>query len=473
MDREGAPVTLQAPTGSTVSTFRETMAQLIAHRTLRRAARLAAAALALLPALAAAQTGRTVYRVPIHGEIVPGLVPYVERSLKEAEKAKAAAVLLDIDTPGGLIDSAEQISDAVRDSRVPVYAFVNRRALSAGALIALSTRGIYMLPGSALGAATPVDGTGTKAPEKYVSAMRSEFRALAEARGLDPRIAEAMVDEDVAVPGVDEKGKLLTLSTQEAVRVGYAFAVPSWEAATAAVGAPRAAVTTPASNWAERVVRFLSNPLVAPFLLTFGFLGLIIELKTPTFGLAGLAGLASLTLFFGSHYILGLAGWESVALIAAGIILVLVEIFVIPGFGVAGVLGIAAVAGSILLALVGAHPTAADLSTAALVLTSSLLMVVFSLWALLRHLPHDRRARNLIHQGGLASSAGYRASAARADLHGAEGVAVTDLRPAGTADFDGERLDVVSHGDFVTAGTAVRIVRSEGYRHVVEPVGRG
>ncbi|HEX2204973.1 MAG TPA: NfeD family protein [Longimicrobium sp.] len=448
------------------------MAQhIVAPAPLRRALGLAAAALALLPAMAAAQE-RTVYRVPIHGEIVPGLVPYVERSLKEAAEAKAAAVLLDIDTPGGLIDTAEQISDAVRDADVPVYAFVNRRALSAGAMIALSTRGVYMLPGSALGAATPVDGAGTKASEKYVSAMRSEFRALAEARGLDPRIAEAMVDEDVAVPGVDEKGKLLTLSTREAVRVGYAFEVASWEGALAAVGAPRAAVTTPASNWAERVVRFLSNPLVAPFLLTFGFLGLIIELKTPTFGLAGLAGLGSLTLFFGSHYILGLAGWESVALIAAGIVLVLVEIFVIPGFGVAGVLGIAAVAGSILLALVGAHPTAADLSTAALVLTSSLIMVAFSLWALLRHLPHDRRARNLILQGGLASSAGYRAAAARADLHGAEGVTVTDLRPAGTAEFAGERLDVVSEGDFVPAGTAVRVVRSEGYRHVVEPLAR-
>ena len=138
--------------------------------------------------------------------------------------AGAKAVYLDIDTPGGRVDAAERIADAVGASPVPVYAFVNPRAYSAGALIALSAKAIYMRPGAVLGAATPVDGQGVRASEKMVSAMRGEFRALAEARGLDPRVAEAMVDERIEIPGLDKAGELLTLSTNEALRVGFAAA---------------------------------------------------------------------------------------------------------------------------------------------------------------------------------------------------------------------------------------------------------
>ena len=433
----------------------------------------ALAAAALLAPAAHAQKG-AVHRIPVTGEITPGLVPFIERSLKEAEEAGAAAVVLDIDTPGGLIDSAEKISDAVHDARVPVYAFVNRRALSAGAMIALATDGIYMRPGSSLGAATPVNGgTGEKLPEKYVSAMRSEFRALAEAAGLDPRVAEAMVDEDVEVAGIDEKGKLLTLSTAEAARIGYAREVADWDAMLAAVNAPGADVVVARSNWAEGLVRFLTNPLIAPFLLSFGFLGLIIELKTPTFGLAGLAGVTSLAMFFGSHLIVGLAGWESVALIAVGVLLLLIELFVLPGFGIAGVLGISAVIGSILLALLGGTPTSGDLVKALAILTSSIVMVAVSVWAILQRLPHDRRGRALILQGGLGRGAGYVAAPARTDLHGATGVALTDLRPAGTARIGEERLDVVADGGWVSAGTPVEVVRSEGYRHIVRAVAEG
>ena len=147
-----------------------------------------------------------VYRLTVSGVVENGLAPYIARGLREAAAAGAAAVYLDIDTPGGRIDAAERIVDAVTSSSVPVYAFVNPRAYSAGALIALSAKGIYMRPGAVLGAATPVDGSGVKASEKLVSAMRGEFRALAEARGLDPRIAEAMVDERVEIPG-RERGR--------------------------------------------------------------------------------------------------------------------------------------------------------------------------------------------------------------------------------------------------------------------------
>jgi membrane-bound serine protease (ClpP class) len=223
-------------------------------------------------------------------------------------------------------------------------------------------------------------------------------------------------------------------------------------------------------NWAERVVRFLTNPLVAPFLLSIGFLGLIIEVKTPAFGLAGLAGISSLGLFFGSHLIIGLAGWEVVILLAVGVILLLVEALVLPGFGVAGFLGAAAVAVSIVMSMIGSLPTTGDILLALHVLGASVLIVFLVGWQLLRHLPQDRRAQNLWHRTAMTRDEGYVSSPSRLDLVGAEGVALTDLRPSGTARFGSEHVDVVSSGPWVPVGTPIRIVRAEGYRHVVEPL---
>src|SRR3954468_5377626 len=206
-----------------------------------------------------------VYRITVSGVVENGLAPYVARSLRQAEADGAVAAILDMDTPGGRIDAAERIADAVRASRIPVYAYVNPRAFSAGALIAISSNGIYMRPGAVIGAATPVDGQGVKASEKMVSAMRAEFRSMAQQRGLDPKLAEAMVDENIEIPGVVRKGELLTLSTHEAVTLKFAKAQVADEAALLeAVGVPGAHVVTTEANWAESVVRFLTNPLVAP-----------------------------------------------------------------------------------------------------------------------------------------------------------------------------------------------------------------
>jgi len=423
---------------------------------------------ALVAAPAAAQQERIVYRIPVTGTVEMGLAPYVERALREAAKAGAAAAVLDLDTPGGRVDAAEIISDAIAESPIPTYAWVNRRAFSAGALIALSTNRVYMRPGSVMGAATPVTGDGARAPEKIVSAMRSEFRSLAEARGLDPRVAEAMVDEEIAIPGVVERGKLLSLSAAEAQRIGYAAGAESWEVLMQRIGTPGARVVEVPANWAERAVRFLTHPLVAPFLLTLGFLGLVVEMKTPSFGLAGAAGLASLAAFFGSHLILGLAGWETIILFAGGILLLAVEAFVVPGFGVAGVLGGLAVVASLVMTMVGRMPTTADLLTAAGVVMASLVMLGVAIWLMVDRLPRDGR---MALRARTASDEGYVSSRRRVELVGMDGVAVTDLHPSGTAQFGDERVDVVSEGTFVEAGTAVRVVRADGYRHVVRPVG--
>jgi membrane-bound serine protease (ClpP class) len=431
------------------------------------------ALVAALAAPAAAQSGAgVVYRVPVTGVIELGLAPFIERSIAEAVEAGARAVVLDVDTPGGRVDAAERIADAILDADVPVYAFVNRRAFSAGALISLATDGIYMLPGSVIGAATPVDGSGTKAPEKIVSAMRSEMRALAEQRGLDPRVAEAMVDEQIDVPGVKAPGQLLTLTTSEAVELGYAVEVQGMDEMLSRVGASGAEVHTMSVNWAERVVRFLTHPVVAPFLLSIGFLGLLIEIKAPGFGLAGAVGLGALAAFFGSHLIIGLAGWEDLIIFGAGVVLLVVEILLIPGFGVAGLLGIAGIVGGLFLSLLGSYPTAPEIAGASGVITTSLLVVLVTAWALLRRLPENSRLarRGIFLLTRTSRETGYTSQEERPELVGVEGVALTDLRPTGVGKFGEEHVDVVSDSGWVAQGTPIRILASEGYRHVVRPL---
>ena len=417
---------------------------------------------------AASAQDHTVYRIPITGTIENGLAPYVARALREAREAGAAAALLDIDTPGGRIDAAQRIVDAVRGADVPVYAFVNPRALSAGALIALAADSIFMRPGAILGAATPVDGQGTKAPEKYVSAMRAEFRALAEERGLDPRVAEAMVDESVGVPGVVPQGRLATLSTAEALKLRYAAGqTASQDALLDSLGLGGAKVVTPDINWAEKLVRFVTNPLVAPLLLSLGMLGLVVELKTGGFGVAGLVGITSLALFFGSSYLVGLAGWEEVLLLAAGLIALAVEVFLLPGFGLAGVLGIALFGAAIVLAMTGTAATLSDFTRAVAVLGASAVITIAVIYAWVRHLPNSSRLTGLLLRDGLSAGGGFTSAPVREDLVGREGVATTDLRPAGTALVGDERVDVVTEGEFISQGSPLRVLRSEGYRLVV------
>ena len=411
-------------------------------------------------------------RVPLSGVVEMGLAPFIERTLDEAAAAGASAVVLDIETPGGRVDAAERIINAISRSEVPVYAYVNMHAYSAGAMIALATDRVLMQEGAVMGAATPVDGSGTKAPEKIVSAMRAQMRALAEARGLDPTIAEAMVDEEIAIDGVIDEGKLLTLTAGEAVALGYAETVDGWEDVLAAIGVEGVAVVEAQVNWAERIVRFFTNPVIVPFLLSLGFLGLIVEIKTAGFGLAGIAGLLSLALFFGAHLLIGLAGAEDLILVAAGLALIAVEVLVIPGFGIFGIAGLVALLGGLVMAQVGSLPSQEDFARAAGVLSATALLVVLTSWVFLRSIIRNRRLSRsgIVLPESTDREDGYTSADLRPELVGAEGVAITALRPSGVGLFADERLDIVSESEWIEEGTRVRVVSAEGYRHIVRAV---
>ena len=359
--------------------------------------------------------------------------------------------------------------DAITQARIPVYAFVNPRAISAGALISVATQGVYLVPEGSLGASTVVDGSGQKVSEKAQSVMRAQFRALAERRGIDPRIGEAMVDETIAIDGIIEEGKLLTLTADEAERVGYGHEAATFADVLAALGLEGADVVTPGANWAEGLVRFLSNPLVAPLLLSLGVLGLMIEIKTPSFGLAGAVGLSALAAFFGAHLIVGLAGLEEIILLGIGLVALLVEVFVVPGFGFAGLIAIVTISAGVFLALLGNLPTWGDIARAMGVIAFSVLIVIAAVYSIVRKLPTSERWMGIFLSTTTHKDEGYISATVRDDLVGMQGVAATDLHPSGTGLFGGERLDVVCESGFVAQGAAIRIVRSEGYRHVVLP----
>jgi membrane-bound serine protease (ClpP class) len=401
-----------------------------------------------------------------------GLAPFLSRAIREAQEAGAAAVLLDINTFGGRVDAAVAMRDALLNAPLRSIAFVNQRAISAGALIALACDTIVMAKGGTIGAATPVlaGGGETKAAdEKSVSYVRKEFRATAEARNRPPVFAEAMVDADVEIPDVIARGKLLTLTTAEALEHKVAeFTAPTVKAALAAAGLPNAEVRHARQSWAETLVRFLTHPVVSSLLMTVGLLGLIVEIRTPGFAVPGTIGLISLGLFFWGHWIVRLAGWEELLLVCAGVLLLALEVFVLPGITVAGIAGVVALVAGLALTLIGAGATVSVAIAALGRVAIAILLAMGGAFALLRALPRLPFGRRLVLETGMGADSGY-VSPPESDRRwlGRVGKALSPLRPAGIADLDGARVDVVSEGGFIEPGTAIEVIRVDGNRIVV------
>jgi membrane-bound serine protease (ClpP class) len=429
-------------------------------------------------AATAAQEARpVVYVAPIEGMIDLGVAPFTQRVLAEAGRERAAAVIFEINTFGGRVDAAVVVRDALLAAEVPTVAFINRRAISAGALISLAAGKIAMADGGTIGAATPVQAGAPGAPaapveEKTVSYVRKEFRATAESRKRPLEIAEAMVDADVAIDGLIEAGKLLTLTTDEALAQGVAdFRAANIDAVLAELDLAGAEIRRAEVNWAEQVVRLLTNPVVSSLLLSVGLLGILVEIRTPGVGVPGIAGLTSLALFLGGHWIVRLAGWEELLLVTLGVILLLVEVFVIPGFGVAGVAGIAALLGGLTLTMVGEGASAQAITGAVGRVSVSLVVALVFGLLLMRVMTRTPFARKLVLETDMDATEGWESTPEREHrLVGARGHTHTALRPSGIADIGGERVDVVSEGEMIDPGTPIVVTRVDGNRVVVRPV---
>jgi membrane-bound serine protease (ClpP class) len=421
--------------------------------------------------VAAEKSKPVVYVMPIAGMIDLGLAPFLSRTIAQAKEAGAAAVLLDINTFGGRVDAAVAMRDALLNSPVRTIAFVNQRAISAGALIALACETLTMTKGATIGAAAPVLGAGESKPadEKSVSYVRKEFRATAEVRNRPPAFAEAMVDADVEIAGVIAKGKLLTLTTSEALQHKVAeFAAPTVDAALTAAGLSNSELRYATQTWAETFVRFLTNPTVGSLLMTIGLLGLIVEIRTPGFAVPGTIGLVSLGLFFWGHWIVRLAGWEELLLVSAGVILIALEVFVFPGTTVAGGAGVIALVAGLGMASVGAGATIPIVLGALGRVAISILLALAGAFVLLGALPRLPFGRRLVLSTGMEAGLGY-VSPPDSDRRWLQrsGTALSPLRPAGIALIDGTRVDVVSDGGFVDAGAPIEVTRVDGNRIVV------
>lgn len=429
--------------------------------------------LALLITVSVYSQQKLVYLADIDGEIDLGLAPYITRVVREAEKNNASAIIFKINTFGGRVDAATQIKDAILSSKILTIGFINNRAISAGALIALSCNKIVMVPGSSIGAATVVDQSGEKVGEKYQSYMRSEMRSTAERNGRRTDIAEGMVDERVVIEGLTDSTHLITLTSEEAYKYKIADSlITDYRNVLTAFNLKNAEIVHVSSNWAEEVVRFLNNPIISSILIMIGFFGLMAEIKTPGWGLPGTAGLIALILFFGSSYILQLASMLEILLFVLGLVLLLAEIFIIPGFGVTGVSGIALILVSIFLALLGSDPflDMKTVSMAIIQLSVSLVAALTGLFLLAKFLPKSTAFSRLVLAETQTADKGFVSFPSDTNLIGKTGIAYTTLRPGGTALIDDRKVDVVADSEYIEKDKKIKVIRVEGIKVVVTAV---
>ncbi len=390
--------------------------------------------------------------VPIRGTIDEGMAHFVDRAVAQAKAEHARAIVLDVYTYGGLVIAGTEIRDALLHSDVPVDAFVER-ATSAGALVTLAASRIVMMPGASFGDAQPIPNT-----EKTVSFLRGEFESTAQARHRDARLAKAMVDKRVDAPAYKPPDSILNLSADAARTAGFSEAtVPTFAAALQHFGLANAPRADASYTFGEQIARFATSPEISGILLALGFLGLLIELQT-LHGVAGAIGAGSLALFFGTHIYAGFSNGLILALALAGVLLILFELHVLPGHGIAMTLGVLILVASVLLAFGGLEFIVGGLQALALAIVLS--AVTFAL--LQRVLPENAFVKRLTFAGTQGSD--YVASADHRHLLGASGTALSFLRPAGVATFNGVREDVLTEGEFVPAGTPVRVTRVEGAR---------
>lgn len=409
----------------------------------------------------------SVLVVQVHREIDTGLSFFVQRQLRRAEMEKVSAVILEINSNGGLVTAAQEIKDALLRSKVTTVAYIKGRALSAAALIAISCHKIFMEPGSELGAATPVmlmGGSIAAAEEKIVSAFKAEFRAAAEARKRPVSIAEAMVDKNhETIPGISKKGEIVTLTTEQALQHGYCDnIVASVSSVLRIMNLEQAAVETVEPTSAEWIARYLTNPNISVILFTIGFWCLVIEFFVPGFGIFGISGLVLLSLFFGGHLFAYLAGLEAMLLFLIGLALLILEIFVIPGFGITGVAGIISVCFSVVMVFGGIYSA---LSAIASIISYSVVCLLLIYWFGPRLSLFDR----FVLKEEISSDQGFVATDNNAFNHllNLEGIAVSPCRPSGKVKIGDERYDVVSDGDFIEKGSRVQVRKVEGTRIVV------
>ncbi|OJX91977.1 MAG: serine protease [Paludibacter sp. 47-17] len=434
-----------------------------------------------------------IFKINIKRDIGSTTWLYVQKGFEQAKEKNADAVLIHMNTYGGEVVYADSIRTKILNSAIPVYVFIDNNAASAGALISLACDKIFMRPGGSIGAATVVNQTGSEMPDKYQSYMRATMRATAEAQGKDtlvngndttykwrrdPLIAEAMVDERTVVPNLIDSGKTLTFTALEAQQYGYCegLAESVEEVITRHLAIGEYELITYEPTVMDNLRGFLMSSVFQGILIMLIIGGIYFELQTPGVGFPLIVSITAALLYFAPLYIEGLAAnWEIIVFII-GLVLIAIEIFVIPGFGIAGISGIVLVVAGLTLSLlenVDFNFDGVETGGVGKALITVILGVGLG-FALVLYLSSRIGSkgifRNIALNTNLESSQGYVSVEMKwKDLVGRQGIAHSDLRPSGKIKIDGQLYDAVSEGGFIAASTSVRVVRFEmGQLYVAE-----
>ena len=407
------------------------------------------------------------------GEIKTNIDPrtnrYTKLLLDEGEKDDYDIIIIEMDTYGGAVNDADDIRTRILDYKKPIYVWINKDAASAGALISIACDSIYMSSGASIGAATVVTGDGQQAPDKYQSYMRSIMRSTAEAKGRDPKIAEGMVDEDLQVDSVSQEGKVITLSTSEAIKYGFCDAeLNSVEEILKRQNINEYEISNFQLSSSENIISLFLNPFVSGILLLLIFGGLYFELQTPGVGFPIIASITALLLYLIPYYLNGVAeNWE-IVLLFLGIILIAVEVFVIPGFGVFGILGLFTSIGSLILIMLNndlfdfTFVVSGDIVSASLaVLSSIFLLGILILFGGIKLTDTDAFKKIALEETQ-DSKLGYVSNKYSDEYIGKKGKTFTVLRPSGKVIIDEKLCDATSYDGFIEKNSKIKVVGNEG-----------
>ncbi|MCX6089071.1 MAG: hypothetical protein NTX88_01585 [Candidatus Atribacteria bacterium] len=418
----------------------------------------------------------SVFWVPLKdvsdlGAVEWGLASFTRRALLEAQEQGAEVVVFEIDTFGGRVDAMLFMKDLILNAPIKTVAFVNSKAWSAGVFLALSCEVIMMAPDASMGAAEPRTGqeTAETPPDpKTISAIRAQIEALAETRKRDPHLFAAMVDRNIEIEGLKEKGELLTLTATAALERGAAdYIARNQQEVLEKLGLKEPVINTLSPSWSETLARILTHPTIVPLLLLVAFGGILIEIMTPGFGFPGAAGIVALLLFFGGRYFAGLAGWEPLILFLAGILLLSLELLVIPGFGITGITGIGALAVSLYLVLRTTSVLFWEVAFSQLLLYMAIMGGIFLV--LLFFLPNNPIWKKMgLYKNDQQQEILEEKALNDQSLVGKKGLTKTILRPSGIVEIEWKRYDVVTRGEFIEPGKIVVVDKVEGNRIIVQ-----
>lgn len=398
------------------------------------------------------------YVVPIKGEINRATHNFVRDVVDDLNNKGAEVIIFEIDTYGGLVDEAIKIKDVIIGTNIPTISFVNNKAASAGVLITIASEHVVIAENAIIGSAETIPNT-----EKVLSMWRGVLRDTAQFRGRDSLVIEAMADKDIEIPGLVTSNKLVNLTAREALEYGVADMQSSdYEAMLSNFGYEVSGIEKVDEGLQVKLAKYISNPYISTILLTLGFVGLVIEILTPGFGLGGTISIMGFGLYFGGNILAGNSNWTSLILFVVGLILLMIE-GVVPGFGLPGLGGIVFVIAGTVLAM-------QDLSAAVLSLSIAIIITALVSIVMIKMGFRSKLLNKIILSNKLEGKKGYLSNDTMDEMVGKEGISLTELRPSGFATIDGEKYDVLSEGGYIPKETQIKVARVEGAKIFVRRV---